>query len=586
MLNSPKSKLSMASATAIKNRLRGLIDALFYDDIGVVPTKPQPERTISPLVLRILAVNVLALALFVGSILYLGNYQDRIISTELDAMVSQARIVAGAVAENAIVVDNNNQSILSPLLARMMVRRLAETTGNRTRLFSASETMLADSRYLVSGRGEKAEMEDAASSADKPVTWAARAIAYLFDTIDLIREHHVYPPYGEQVLQRASQYDVTFRALHGEKSTQVWSLPHGGLILAVAAPVEHRSHILGAVMMSRTDASIDDAIYAVRINILQIFFITLCITILLSLYLARAIARPIRRLARAAEILSEGQSNQTGVSGIANLLRDNAIPDMTDRNDEIGDLSGALRALTAALSKRVGDIENFAADVAHEIKNPLTSLRSAVETVERIQDPAARQKLMAIIKDDVDRMTRLITDISGASRLDAELGRAELEELDIGAQLAQLEQYYRLESESDNQLVPVLLKQPVPQGLRVLAVEGRLIQVFQNLIDNAQSFSPPDKSVDISIARNGARIQIMIEDCGPGIPENKREAIFDRFYSERPRSEKFGTHSGLGLSISKQIVEAHRGHIWAENRRDEEGHIIGARLIVQLPTVM
>jgi len=562
------------SDTALENTIPAALG-----DVG------RPERTVSPLLLRILAVNVMALAILVGGLLYLGNYQDRIIATQLDAMMSQARIVAGAVAENAVVIDDNDQSILSPLLARMMVRRLAEATETRTRLFSNSETLLADSRYLLADGSEKMEAEELAAAGDAPLSWGARAIAALFDVIDLIHEHRIYPPYGELEAQRASQYDVTARALHGTKSTQVWSLPRGGLILAVAVPVEHSHHVLGAVMMSRTDATIDRAIYAVRINILQIFFITLGITILLSLYLAREIARPIRQLAQAAEVLRRGQASQVGVTGIANLLRDEAIPDMTARHDEIGDLSGALRDLTAALARRVGAIENFAADVAHELKNPLTSLRSAIETAERVQDPASRQKLMLIIRDDVDRMTRLITDISSASRLDAELGRAEPEVIDIGKKLMQLADHYRSDGLSGGPFSRVVIK-PIAFPLCMMGVKGRLIQVFQNLIDNAMSFSPADKPVEISATRVGSNLQVVIEDSGPGIPENKREAIFDRFYTERPKSEKFGTHSGLGLSISKQIVEAHRGRIWAENRKDSAGNIVGARFVVQMPALL
>ncbi|MGB9153870.1 MAG: stimulus-sensing domain-containing protein [Alphaproteobacteria bacterium] len=543
----------------------------------------RPARAVSPLLLRILAVNIMALAILVGGLLYLGNYQDHIIETELDAMLSQARIVASAVTENAVVIDENEQNILSPLLARMMVRRLAETTETRMRLFAASDMLLADSRYLLTDKaGNKAQTEDSVGGNDVPSGRGMRAIASVFDLFDMIHERHVYPPYSEEVVQRAGHYDVTTRALRGEKSTQVWSLPKGGLILAVAVPVEHSHHILGAVMMTRSDASIDRAIYAVRINILQVFFITLCITILLSLYLARAIARPLRQLAQAAEVLRRGQSTHPGATGIANLLRDEAIPDMTARHDEIGDLSGALRDLTSALARRVGDIENFAADVAHELKNPLTSLRSAVETVERVQDSEARQKLMLIIRDDVDRMTRLITDISSASRLDAELGRAELDPIDVGVRLTQLEDYYRINSTKEGAPLRMLL-QPLPGPLRVMGVKGRIVQVFQNLLDNALSFSPPDKPVVVSAARAGRFIQVIVEDSGPGIPENKLDAIFDRFYSERPKTEKFGMHSGLGLSISKQIVEAHRGRIWAENRKDAEGLIIGARFVVQLP---
>jgi two-component system, OmpR family, sensor histidine kinase ChvG len=400
----------------------------------------------------------------------------------------------------------------------------------------------------------------------------------------LIHERHVYPPYGEQSLRRASIFNVTSRALKGEDATQVWSRSKGGLILAVAVPVEHARHVFGAVMMSRSDVSIDKAIYAVRINILQIFFITLGVTILLSIYLARAIAHPIRQLAQAAEVLRRGQTDRPGMSGISKLLRDDVLPDMTARHDEIGDLSGVLRALTAALARRVGDIENFAADVAHELKNPLTSLRSAVETVERVQAPEAKQKLMRIIRDDVDRMTRLITDISSASRLDAELGRAEFEAVDISANLAQMESYYRLSGAKEGRSLRVAI-QTTGENLRVMGVRGRLVQVLQNLLDNALSFSPPDVPVTLSAARMGPYIQIEVEDSGPGIPANKLEAIFDRFYSERPKAEKFGIHSGLGLSISKQIVEAHRGRIWVENRVGENGAIIGAKFIVQLPAI-
>ncbi|MDD4617294.1 MAG: stimulus-sensing domain-containing protein [Alphaproteobacteria bacterium] len=542
-----------------------------------------PDDAVSPLLLRILAVNIMALAILVGGILYLGSYQDRILATELKEMSAQARIVASAVAENAIVVDKNDKRILSPLLGRMMIRRLAETTENRTRLFSAQETLIADSRTLIdkSGKAQTDEMVEERV----PASWGARAIATVFDAIDLMHERRAYPTYNDSIFQKGSPYNVTSRALKGEQpATQVWAASKGGLILAVAVPVEYSHKTLGAVMMSRSDVSIDRAIYAVRINILQIFFGTLFITILLSFYLARAIAHPIRQLAQAAEVLTRGQIGQTGISGFSSHLRKNAIPDMTSRRDEIGELSGALRALTGALAQRVGDIENFAADVAHELKNPLTSLRSAVETIERVQEPAARQKLMLIIRDDVDRMARLITDISSASRLDAELGRAEFEPLDIGANLAQIESYYRLSNAKEG-ASPRIVIGKVEDNLKVLGVRGRLSQVFQNLIDNALSFSPPGKSVVVSASREGPFVRIEVEDCGPGIPENKLEAVFDRFYTERPKNEKFGTHSGLGLSISKQIVEAHQGRIWAENRRDEAGNTLGAKFVMQLPAM-
>lgn len=537
---------------------------------------------LSPIVRRILAVNVMALAILVGSLLYLGRYQDKIIASELNSLLLQSRIIASAVAEGAVVIDENDHSILSPLLSRLMVRRLAETADIRTRLFDADNTLLADSRSLLGGK-TKIQIEDIEPD-EKRSTLVARITGALFDVIDLIHERRTYPLYQEQEIQRADQYEIANRAMQGEVATQAWSMPKGGLILAAAVPVQHYKHVLGTVMMSRTDTTIDKAIYAVRIEILQIFFITLMITILLSLYLARAIARPIRLLAIAAEGLRHGQMQLVGLAGMARLLNSDAIPDMTGRKDEIGDLSGALRDLTAALAQRIGAIENFAADVAHEIKNPLTSLRSAVETFERIPDPAAKKKLMLVIHDDIDRLDRLITDIAGASRIDAELTRDQTAPVDIDRMLVAFVEMH-LQSTHPYQPQVELVLGSGKERLAVMGVEARLVQVLQNLIDNALSFSPANGRVILSARKDGRFVRVTVEDGGPGIPENKREAIFDRFYTERPKAEKFGTHSGLGLSISKQIVEAHRGRIWAENIRDTDGTITGARFVVVLPAI-
>ncbi len=541
-------------------------------------------RHLSPLMLRILAVNVTALAILVGSLLYLGRYQDRIVATELESLLLQSRIIASAVSEGAVVVDENDRNILSPLLARLMVRRLAETTETRTRLFDADDAMLADSRQLLNGKAKA--KTDKAGPAETRQGWGSKAVGSFFDLIDLIHERREYPLYQEQDIQRGSHYEVVRRAMEGAPSTQVWRAPQGGLTLAAAVPVQHYKQVLGVVMMSRSDANIDRAITTVRVDILKIFFFTLFITILLSLYLARAIARPIRLLALAAEGLRMGQRRIVGLAGTANLLNRAAIPDMTERRDEIGDLSGALRDLTDALARRVGAIENFAADVAHEIKNPLTSLRSAVETGERVTDPAARQKLMAVIRDDVNRLDRLISDISNASRLDAELSRDETTFVDIGRMLETLIDVYRLPAETEDAATraEVALNAPT-ETIIATGAEARLVQVLRNLIDNALSFSPPQEKVLVTARREGRSIVITVEDRGPGIPDTKLEAIFDRFYTERPPTEKFGTHSGLGLSISKQIVEAHRGTIRAENVRDANGRVTGARFTVRLPAV-
>jgi two-component system sensor histidine kinase ChvG len=335
--------------------------------------------------------------------------------------------------------------------------------------------------------------------------------------------------------------------------------------------------VLGAVLLTRGGGEIDRAIRSVRFDILRVFGVALLVTIALSFYLAGTIARPIRRLAQAADRLRTSHGRHA------------EIPDLTRRGDEIGELSGVLREMTDALWTRMDAIERFAADVAHEIKNPLTSLRSAVETAERVSDPRHRDRLMAIIADDVQRLDRLISDISNASRLDAELSRAELEPVDIGAMLAMLADMHRAAGETDEAAdddsgAPrVVVDAPADERLVVPGLEGRLTQVFQNLIANALSFSPPGGTVRVAARRAGDVVRITVSDDGPGIPEGKEQAIFERFYTERPAGEKFGTHSGLGLSISQQIVHAHNGLIDAQNRLSADGRIDGADFIVALP---
>jgi two-component system sensor histidine kinase ChvG len=261
------------------------------------------------------------------------------------------------------------------------------------------------------------------------------------------------------------------------------------------------------------------------------------------------------------------------------------IPDFSRREDEIGDLSGALREMTGELWRRMDAIERFAADVSHEIKNPLSSLRSAVETVARVEDPARRQELMAIILEDVQRLDRLISDISHASRLDSQLSRDEWQEVDIAALIATLVSVHEATAESEGPGGRKRLDLAVPAGhaLLVRGNEDQLVQVFRNIISNALSFAPEGSTISLAVRRDDRAIEVIVDDEGPGIPENNLEAIFGRFYSARPAGEKFGTHSGLGLSISRQIVEAHGGGVEAVNRRRPDGTVAGARVVVRLP---
>ncbi len=304
-------------------------------------------------------------------------------------------------------------------------------------------------------------------------------------------------------------------------------------------------------------------------SILALFGLALGLTVVMSWYLSLTIARPILRLASAAEQMREGKGRRRAVP--RRLLA---------RRDEIGELAQALSDSAGALWARMDAIEQFAADVAHELKNPLTSIRSAIETLPRIKDPDHRERLLGVIGEDVMRLDRLIGDISDASRLDAELSRAATEPVDIAPILATLADIHATTRKPGDPR----LELDAPQGgLVVRAVEDRLVQVLRNLIANATSFSPDNGRILLRARETEGAIELAVEDEGPGIPEAKLEHVFERFYSERPQGERFGQHSGLGLSISRQIVEALKGRIYAENRRDATGQVIGARFVVRVP---
>ena len=525
---------------------------------------------LSPLTRRILTVNVLTLALLGVGVLYLGEYQDSLVTTNIESLKTQAEIFAAALGEGA--VDQQRASFkLDPQLAREMMRRLVEPTKTRARLFDEQGKLLADTNVLEGPGGTVQVSQLAAPDAsffDRITDAVYGAVIGVFPW------QQGFPSYVEPTTDNADSYPDAVRALAGDIAQSVRARGNNGLILTVAVPVQHYRKVLGAVQLSIGSRDIEKAIRSVRIEFVKVFLAALAITILLSIYLAGTIARPIRRLAAAAESVRRRP------------VREAAIPDLTARRDEIGDLSGALREMTAALWQRVGAIERFAADVAHEIKNPLTSLKSAIETASRLDDREKERKLLALVLEDVMRLDRLITDISDASRLDADLARDEFVPVPLGKLLATLVQVHEAaaKDESPRLLLSLPGEPGTPAGdLPVPGIEGRLVQVFRNLIANAVSFSPPDSAIRIAVRRDGRDVVVTIDDQGPGIPEGKFAAIFERFYSERPAGEKFGTHSGLGLSISKQIVENHRGQIRAENRTDDRGQVLGARFTVRLP---
>ncbi|MEN6542166.1 sensor histidine kinase [Parvibaculum sp.] len=550
----------------------------------------------SSLTRRIVAFNVVALCVLVSGVLYLNQFREGLIDARRQSLLTQAEIIAGAIAESATsnqeapVVDplerrrNKPRDIRPPVAGDMdedegggelpiipenaapILRRLVLPTQTRARLYDKDGWLILDSRQLTaSGQIVAFELPPpAGAEAPGPLGHLRDRLLGLLPGRDLER-------YKEAGSQNGTIYSEVTRALRGIPSSMERVNDRGELIVSVAVPIQRYRAVLGTLMLSTRGGDIDAIVRAERLAIMQLFLIDLGVTILLSVLLAGTIAEPVRRLAESAEIVRRGKTRRA------------QIPDFTARRDEIGELSGALRDMTNALYRRMDAIESFAADVAHELKNPLTSLRSAIETFTLAKDEKAKARLMQIIQDDVRRIDRLISDISNASRLDAELSREEMEDVNLATLLETVCDLFTETGASGSAKVALSIE-PGPHGRAGMIVKGfdmRLGQVMRNLIDNALSFSPEGGTVHVLAERVPGRIIIRVEDEGQGISPDNFERIFDRFHTDRPDS--FGEHSGLGLAISKQIVEAHRGTIRAENRM-EDGRVAGARFIVELPS--
>lgn len=503
----------------------------------------------SPLTRRILAVNVIALGILGGGILYLDQFRDNLLQRHVSDLEAQAEIIAGAIGESASGGPETRSIEIEP--ARQIIARLLGPTSSRARLFSIEGQLLADSRFL--GLGRTVYVIPLPPPGTKP-DWRKRLADWFDTTLDELTSDPEIPRYEEHVGQTAFDYEEALAALAGEKLTVIRSNGDGTRVVSVAVPVQRFRRVLGVLLMTRDTDDIQQIIREERLTILKVFAVSVAVTLLLSVFLASTIARPIRHLARAADEVRHG------------IGRPKALHKYSNRRDEVGTLSRSLTAMTRALYKQLDAVESFAADVAHELKNPLSSMRSAVETIQRTDDEAIKIKLLAIIEDDVSRLDRLISDISDASRLDAELSRGNMVEVDLGAMVATLVEAYHATAHSDGTVIA--FNPPEGSSFLVQGIEARLGQVMRNLLDNAISFSPTGGTVSISLVKGSKSIDFVIEDEGPGLPEEAKEKIFERFYSERPAGEAFGRHSGLGLSISKQIVEAHGGTISAANKQD------------------
>ncbi|MGH6825943.1 stimulus-sensing domain-containing protein [Methyloceanibacter sp.] len=555
----------------------------------------------SSLTRRIVILNLIGLAILVSGILYLNQFRAGLIDAKVQSLLTQGEIIAGALAASAGVDtdqiqldpekllesepgqasggadDDSLGFTIDPERAAPILRRLVKPTGSRARIYGRDGALILDSDTFYS-RGEVLRYDLPPPDAEKP-----DALTAFWQAVKTRMRQYDLPLYNEIGGDNGKAYPEVASALTGTSVPIVRVNDKGELVVSVAVPVQRLRAVLGVLLLSTRGGDIDNIVAAERWGIVRVSLFAAAVTVVLSMILANTIAGPVQRLASAAERVRHSVKARA------------EIPDFTDRTDEIGHLSGALRDMTQALYRRIDAIESFAADVAHELKNPLTSLRSATETLPLAKTPDAKERLMEIIQHDVRRLDRLISDISDASRLDAELAREDARPVDTADLLRTTVSLFNdIHRDDTPEVVIDVAYSSGARPYRCIGHDSRLSQVIVNLLDNAISFSPPGGRVSVKAKRVGNEIQIAVEDEGPGIPPENLERIFERFYTDRPQ-ESFGQNSGLGLNISRQIVVAHGGRLWAENRVHEGGagrgksvgaaerESGGARFVIRLP---
>jgi two-component system sensor histidine kinase ChvG len=525
----------------------------------------------SSLARRIVILNLVALAALVAGIMYLNTFQSGLIDVRVSALRVQGEIISAAIAASATansdsitvnpdrllelymgeygspyaLFDPTLEFPINPERVAPLLRNLVTPTRTRARIYDRGGLMILDSNNIYASGDilRSTRTEEAPDS--RPFFFT------MWNWFSRLLRGGDYPLYQDYPANEGLRYPEVASALEGSPADIVRVDARGQLVVSVAVPVQRQRSVVGALLLSTTPGEIDE--------ILRLALVSALVTGTLSALMAGTIAGPMRRLSAAAERV------QTSMKARAE------IPDYTDRSDEIGHLSGSLRAMTNALYNRIEAIERFAADVAHELKNPLTSLRSAVETLPLARKAADRKRLIDIIQHDVRRLDRLISDISNASRIDAELARENTETVDL-AELAAAIVSIQTDLAAGRDVAVRLV---VAEGRYAPLVKGhdtRLAQVFTNLIDNAVSFSPAGGTVAVTITATADDIVATVEDEGPGL-EGDIEKVFQRFYTDRPEGESFGDHSGLGLSISRQIAQAHQGTLDAGNRTDATGAV-------------
>lgn len=552
---------------------------------------------LSSLTRRIIAINLVGLIALVIGILYLNQFRAGLIDARVQSLLTQGEIIAGAIAASAtvdtgaITVDPERllqlqagESIapggddletldfpVNPERVGPVLRRLISPTKTRARIYDPEGILILDSQHLYSSA------QILRFDLPPPNAEEEGLLDRIWQSVNRWLRQGELPLYEEVGPGDGRAYPEVEAALAGSPASVVRVSSRGELIVSVAVPIQRFRAVLGSLLLSTQGGDIDAIVRAERIAIMRVFLVAATVTILLSILLAGTIADPVRRLAAAADRVRKGSTSRE------------EIPEFSERQDEIGHLARSFREMTNALYNRMDAIEQFAADVAHELKNPLTSLRSAVETLPLAKTDQARERLLEVIQHDVRRLDRLISDISDASRLDAELARAKAQPIDLAVLLRTITAGANQRPDGGNVTVTLTVANGTgAKPYEVLGHDIRLGQVISNLIDNALSFSPPGGTVRIGLTTKTKQIQITVDDDGPGIRADNTDRIFERFYTDRPEGEGFGNNSGLGLSISRQIIEAHRGTIEAENRIERDpatgmDRVSGARFVILLP---
>lgn len=514
-------------------------------------------RPLSRLTYKIMGINVITIAVLAMSFSYISQARSNLIQNEIDNFETESRMYASILNKSLELGEGSLQKISQTLID------LNIHTDQQASLYNGKG-------IKIISHGGIPERKTFSEIHDKNLNIGSRAIAAIENFLSVDFSLPIFPGAENAFTGDIPQFQQTIDGLN----ISAWSAEDGGLILSSHINLIENAQDIEILQLVRRDLKIEDSFADTRLAVFRFSLISLTMTIAFSLYLAGLIGHPLRNLAMAAETFR------------LNKGRNVEIPDLSDRNDEIGELSHVMREMTEALKLRLTAIEEFAADVAHELKNPISSMKSALETLPKVKNEQDRDQLMGVLHHDLQRMDRLISDISQASRLDAELSRDVLVPIDIRNILnslidAKSNPDARRPDENKGQIKRVGFE----YATLVMGQSGRLAQVFDNLISNALSFSKEGACVTVSILANEDGVKVIVEDEGPGIPETRLDKIFDRFYSERPVSEGFGMHSGLGLSIAKQIIESHSGKIHAENRKNNLGQVIGARFIVRLGVV-